>query len=216
MSTPEPTVGQCLTCSFEPAELLDDDCEFCGRLGDISDFDGLSPSEQILLAGVRKVGAAMSYMSNAILEEFRTHSNPPLEPWALQWSSSIIGQESMRGVVEWISEEPPAQQDLITRFPPSCLVRGFGDGHETGVVADYLADGTLMVKRGPSGTARIPVDPARLRVVGFCGPMSHDWVKKSLAMWEHMKTRAAAGDPESPGKVEAFLKEQAQQETPSK
>lgn len=107
--------------------------------------------------------------------------------------------------LEWIRSRPPVIQELMKRFPPSCVVRATRDLRtpalgRLGVVASYKESGLVSVVDKevwlglePEGIVPLRADCQTdwLEVVEYLGNMTPEWVEKVLAgedippVWEN-------------------------------
>lgn len=95
--------------------------------------------------------------------------------------------------VEWLRTRPGAVQQLMLRFPPSCIVRAV-DGKQLlcpapgthGIVTSYSEPseekpkGLVSVRDGPYGSVRHQCLPEWLEVVGYWKGLTPERLKKIL------------------------------------
>lgn len=106
------------------------------------------------------------------------------QSWCKAWANSTPTPEEVKTIIEWVQGAPPAFHEMMTRFPPLCLVRGKRALEvpflfTVGIVRGYFPDGRLSVQQEPN-KEEVPVSPDDLEVAGFWKGFSHDQVQRHL------------------------------------
>jgi hypothetical protein len=94
------------------------------------------------------------------------------QTWVVGWAQGVPPMQEVLNTRAWIRSLPADLQEVVTRFPPRCLVKSKTFAIEipymfsVGFIDEYHRDGTVTVCQSPGGPSAI----VKLEDLSFVAP----------------------------------------------
>lgn len=111
------------------------------------------------------------------------------QTWVRGWDKVQLTDGTVRDNLQWFLGRSPEVQELILRFPPSCVVRGTDDLEvpfygTCALVCGYVGGDRVQVRQDPKAADAVIVAASELTYVMPWGPFTPELFRAARALSE--------------------------------